>query len=680
MQKIHVLPRHVTELIAAGEVVERPSSVAKELMENAIDAGAAAVTLEIRRGGVTYIRITDNGCGIAREDAPTAFISHATSKINMEADLDAIGTLGFRGEALASIAAVSRVELLTRTQEEPVGTRLCMEGGEQTLLDDAGCPQGTTLIVRDLFYNTPARMKFLKKDVSEANAVAGVVDRVALSHPEVSVRFIRDGKETLLTPGDGKLLSAIHAVYGREFAAGLLPVNYELGGVRVAGFAAKPLAARPNRMMQLFFLNGRLVKSRTAMAALEEAYRNAVMAGRFPACVLHLHVPNETVDVNVHPAKIEVRFANEKRIFDAVYYAVKNTLQQNDPRPRVDLNKLNAPVAAAQQPAPEQITLPGQSGPPKKTDDFWGRETAASFIGKNRPPERLESTASGYASGREPNTVDIALQKRAPGQPANAMPLPDGFPSGTEHAQGAANAISGAAAITPQAEIARELAAQAQRPQTVRPVDSVEKMAGEAQNPAPPKTECPAFRVLGEAFRTYIVAECGKDLLLIDKHAAHERLLYEALRREAGQAADRQLLLSPEAVTLAKEEYAAVLQNLELLCRAGFEAEDFGEGTVLVRACPMALAQEDVAALFQELAGYLLANRRELIPEKLDWLYHNVACRAAIKAGDMTSRYELERFVENLLSHDEIRYCPHGRPVMVVMSRAELEKQFGRIQ
>lgn len=681
MQKIHVLPRHVTELIAAGEVVERPSSVAKELMENAIDAGAAAVTLEIRRGGVTYIRITDNGCGIAREDAPTAFISHATSKIKKEADLDAIGTLGFRGEALASIAAVSRVELLTRTQEEPVGTRLCMEGGEQTLLDDAGCPQGTTLIVRDLFYNTPARMKFLKKDVSEANAVAGVVDRVALSHPEVSVRFIRDGKETLLTPGDGKLLAAIHAVYGREFAAGLLPVDYELGGVRVTGFAAKPLAARPNRMMQLFFLNGRLVRSRTAMAALEEAYRNAVMAGRFPACVLHLHVPGETVDVNVHPAKIEVRFANEKRIFDAVYYAVKNTLQQNDPRPQVELGRHNAPVAAAQQAAPEQISMPGQSSPPKKTEHFWGRETAASFIGKNRPPERLESTASGYASGREPDTVDLALQKRTPRHPANAKPLhAAGFPPGTDHAQGGANAISGTAGITPQAEIARELAAQAERPQTDCPAEPAQRTEGQAENPASPQTECPAFRVLGEAFCTYIVAECGRDLLLIDKHAAHERLLYEALRREAEQAAARQLLLAPVAVTLAREEYAAVLQNLELLCQAGFEAEDFGEGTVLVRACPMTLAQEDVAALFQELAGYLLANRRELIPEKLDWLYQNVACRAAIKAGDKTSPYELERFVESLLTHDEIRYCPHGRPVMVVMSRAELEKQFGRIQ
>lgn len=672
MPKIQVLPRHVTELIAAGEVVERPSSVVKELLENAIDAGASAVTLEIRRGGITCIRITDNGCGIAREDAPTAFISHATSKIRVEADLDGIGTLGFRGEALASIAAVSRVELLTRTQEEAVGTRLCMEGGEQTLLDDAGCPKGTTLIVRDLFYNTPARMKFLKKDVSEANAVAGVVDRVALSHPEVSVRFIRDGKETLLTPGDGKLLSAVYAVYGRAFADGLLPVDYELGGVRVTGFAAKPLAARPNRTMQLFFLNGRLVRSRTAMAALEEAYRNAIMIGKFPACVLHLHVPNETVDVNVHPAKIEVRFADERRIFDAVYYAVKNTLQQNDPRPRVELNRLSTPVEAAKPPVPEQITLPGKAEWPRAKDDFRGRKTAASFIGRNRPPERLESTASDYAQGREPDTVDAALQKHRRGNPAE--PIPSARPRRTaEPGEAGSKAISGTGAMSPQAEIAREMAEPVQAPQNVLPTAPLERA-----EPVPPAKECPAFRVLGEAFRTYIVVECGSDLLLIDKHAAHERLLYEALRRDAEQA-DRQMLLSPVAVTLVKEEYAAVLQNLALLTQAGFEAEDFGSGTVLVRACPMALAQEDVTAIFQELAGYLLANRRELIPEKLDWLYHNVACRAAIKAGDATSPCELQRFVGNLLSHDEIRYCPHGRPVMVVMSRAELEKQFGRI-
>ncbi|HIT53171.1 MAG TPA: DNA mismatch repair endonuclease MutL [Candidatus Fimivicinus intestinavium] len=672
MPKIHVLPRHVAELIAAGEVVERPSSAVKELLENAIDAGASAITLEIKRGGITYIRITDNGCGIAREDAPAAFISHATSKISREEDLNGIGTLGFRGEALASIAAVSRVELLTRAQEEAMGTRLCIEGGEQTLLDDAGCPKGTTLIVRDLFYNTPARMKFLKKDVAEANAVAGVVDRVALSHPEVSVRFIRDGKEALLTPGDGKLLSAIYAVYGREFAQGLLPLDYALNGVQVSGFVAKPLAARPNRTMQLFFLNGRLVKSRTAMAALEEAYRHAIMAGKFPACVMHLHMPNEAVDVNVHPAKIEVRFVNERRVFDAVYYAVKNTLQHNDPRPQVSLNRMSAPVEPAGPPVPEQMALPANKQAQKAS--FWGHEAAAS-AGGSRPSQRLQSPAQAYAHGREPDTVEAALAKRAPEMAAR-------FPSHTSAAAPAAEQRAekpepsfGRAAGAAQAEFAQEMA-----PEDIAVQTRVEKKApGGRETAAKPAALLPDFRVIGEAFRTYIIVERGKELLLIDKHAAHERMLYEQLRQGGGQEA-LQLLLAPVAVTLSKEAYAAVLQDLELLRQAGFEAEDFGGGTILVRACPMALAQEDIAALLEELAGYLLANRRNLIPEKLDWLYHNVACRAAIKAGDETSPYELERFVSNLLMHDEIRYCPHGRPVLVVMSQAELEKQFGRIQ
>ena len=368
-----------------------------------------------------------------------------------------------------------------------------------------------------------------------------------------------------------------------------------------------------------------------------------------------MHVPNETVDVNVHPAKIEVRFANEKRIFDAVYYAAKNTLQQNDPRPHVELKKLDAPVEAARPPAPEQITIP------QKTDHFWERETAASYIGKNRPQQRLASPISGYAAGEEPDTVAAALQKRRVQGPKKAHP--------TEKIDESARRkrLEPAPSLAPQAEIAQEMDAPAAQE------------TGRSVTMAQPPKEAPPFRVLGEAFRTYIVVESGKDLLLIDKHAAHERMLYEQLRNEARRA-DRQLLLAPVAVTLSKEEYAAVLQNLELLRQAGFEAEDFGAGTVLVRACPMTLAQEDVSSLVQELAGYLLANRRELIPEKLDWLFHNVACRAAIKGGDQTSPYELERFVEKLLLQDEIRYCPHGRPVMVVMSQAELEKQFGRMQ
>lgn len=668
MPKINVLPRHVAELIAAGEVVERPSSVVKEIMENAIDAGASAVTLEIRRGGITYIRITDNGCGIGREDIKNAFVSHATSKVSGAEDLDSIATLGFRGEALASIAAVSKVEILTRTIDDDIGTRYCIEGGQETLLDDAGCPLGTTLVIRDLFYNTPARMKFLKKDVSEANAVAGVVDRIALSHPEVSIRFIREGKEALLTPGNGDLHSAVYSVFGKSFAENLLPVNYELAGIKVSGYITKPLASRPNRSMQFFFLNGRLVKSRTAMAALEEAYKHSIMVGKFPACVLHINAPYESVDVNVHPAKIEVRFANEKKIFEAVYYAAKNVIETKDTRPQMQLDKLKA----VEEEKPEQIELP------KKQEHFWQRlpvnevksnevkqperpvvtpkpiETIIpkkeklevveekSVIVLNSPPEDIP------AEEKEPDSISLRGNPKAKEEP-KVVPIET-----TKHV------------ITTQTvkEIVREIPEQ--------PAVIEEKKA-------PEEPPAPEFRVIGEAFCTYILVETDKKLLLIDKHAAHERMLYEELRAHENQKSS-QLLLTPVTVTLSKEEYAAVIENLSVMKEAGFEVDDFGSGTVLVRSCPMCFTRDEIEDTVEELAGYLLNHRQELVPEKLDWLYHNVACRAAVKGGKYTTAYELRNFVGRLLSNDSIRYCPHGRPVMIELTRRELEKQFGRIQ
>ena len=366
MPEINILSQHVAELIAAGEVVERPASVVKELMENSIDAGATLITVEIRRGGITYIRITDNGCGIDRSNIKKAFISHATSKISSADDLDSILTLGFRGEALASVAAVARVEMLTRAENEEFGTRYVIEGSQEVLLDDAGCPKGTTIVVRDLFFNTPARMKFLKKDVTEANAVAGVVDRIALSHPEVCIRFIREGKEVISTPGDGKIQSAIHAIFGKEFSQGLIPCQYELNGIKVDGFISKPVHARANRTMQFFFLNGRLIKTRTAMAALEQAYKNSIMVGKFPACVLNLTIPPMAVDVNVHPAKTEVRFADEKKIFDAVYYCAKLALESGDTRPQMSFEK-KAQMKVVQQQMPQ---------PPKAEQTFIRLDTS----------------------------------------------------------------------------------------------------------------------------------------------------------------------------------------------------------------------------------------------------------------------------------------------------------------
>ena len=643
MPNINVLPKHIAELIAAGEVVERPSSIVKEIMENAIDAGADKITLEIKRGGITYIRITDNGCGIDRDNIRKAFISHATSKISTADDLNAICTLGFRGEALASIAAVSRVEVMTRGEGEEVGTRYCIEGGEETLLDDAGCPKGTTLIVRDLFYNTPARMKFLKKDVSEGNAVAAVVDRIALSHPEVSIRFIRDSKDVLFTSGDGKLENAIYKTLGKDFASTLIPCDYELEGVRVSGFISKPFNARPNRMMQYFFLNDRFIKTRTGMVALEEAYKNSIMVGKFPACVLNIHIAPGAVDVNVHPSKTEVRFANEKLIFNAVYYCAKSALQQGDTRVQANFKQK---VGRQFMPKPnegrqikiyeQQLEQVKKESLPK--EDFWGKTTSEEFVKLSEPKktEKItfnDSSEFSLKKDEEPDLIPVF------------KPVEEAKP--------------------PVIETVEEAVPKAKAEQ---PASEVEEA----------KPEPEPYRVIGEAFKTYILVEQGKKLLIIDKHAAHERMLFEKLRANNGEI-ETQMLLAPVTVTLSKEEYSAVLDNLELLDKAGYRVEDFGGGMVIVSECPTAVADADLAEVVMELAGYLVNNRRELIPEKLDWIYHSTACRAAIKAGDKTSEYELEKFVEKLLNDPDIRYCPHGRPVLIEMSKYEIEKNFGRV-
>ena len=611
MPQINILPKHIAELIAAGEVVERPASIVKEIMENAIDAGADKITLEIKRGGITYIRITDNGCGIDRDNIRKAFISHATSKISTADDLNAICTLGFRGEALASIAAVSRVEVMTRGENEDVGTRYCIEGGEETVLDDAGCPKGTTLIVRDLFYNTPARMKFLKKDVSEGNAVAAVVDRIALSHPEVSVRFIRDSKDVLFTSGDGRLDGAIYKVLGKDFASTLIPCDYELEGVRVSGYISKPFNARPNRMMQYFFLNDRFIKTRTGMVALEEAYKNSVMVGKFPACVLKIQIAPGAVDVNVHPAKTEVRFANEKMIFNAVYYCAKSALQQGDTRVQATFQQK---VSRQFMPRPaegKQIKIYGQQLEQIKKEarpeqDFWANTTSDEF-------RKTVETPKSEPIVFNDNNSKFEIEK-------NETP----------------DLISG---FKPTAREAAPI--EQTKPE---PVESKPSIESEPVQPIVEEVqpEVEPYRVIGEAFKTY-------------------------------------MLLAPVTVTLSKEEYSAVLDNLDLLEKAGYHVEDFGGGMVIVNECPTAVADADLAEVIMELAGHLVTGQKELVPEKLDWIYHSTACRAAIKAGDRTTDYELNRFVESLLNNPDIRYCPHGRPVLVEMSRYEIEKNFGRV-
>ena len=656
MPKIKVLPKEIAELIAAGEVVERPASVIKELMENAIDAGSSSVTVEIKNGGITYIRVTDNGCGISREDIRNAFISHATSKISTRDDLYAIGTLGFRGEALASIAAVSNVEVLTRTTEEETGTRYCISAGEETLVDDAGCPLGTTIVVRDLFFNTPARMKFLKKDVSEANAVAGIVDKIALSNPDVSIRFIREGKSALFTSGSGDLKTAAYEIFGKDFADGLIEADYSFESVKISGLVSKPTKSRPNRNMQFFFVNGRLVKSGTASAALSEAYKNSIMVGKFPYCVLNITTAPGLVDVNVHPAKIEVRFANERTVFSAVYYAAKNALEHRDEAPKVTIprtaqTELFEPV----RPKTEQMRLP------EKQPDFWNRMSSSECRSAQQP----EKPTYQQPAARE-DIITVASPDKKP-------ETADSEPSTIQHFLDAQRAKKEETAVI-EADIRPELSENA----ATLPDEKPEETA-RALDPA--VDEKPAelpVTVIGEAFKTYIIVQQGESIFLVDKHAAHERMLFNELVKNDSKRST-QMLLTPITVTLSKEEYSSVLDNLDMLMQAGFAVEDFGYSVVIVRECPMEISADEVADVVAELAGYLVENRQKLISEKKEWLFSLMACKAAIKGGMYTTEYERELFIKRLFASPEIRYCPHGRPVMIEITRRELEKNFGRV-
>lgn len=656
MPKIKVLPKEIAELIAAGEVVERPASVIKELMENAIDAGSSSVTVEIKNGGITYIRVTDNGCGISREDIRNAFISHATSKISTRDDLYAIGTLGFRGEALASIAAVSNVEVLTRTPEEETGTRYCISTGEETLVDDAGCPLGTTIVVRDLFFNTPARMKFLKKDVSEANAVAGIVDKIALSNPDVSIRFIREGKSALFTSGSGDLKTAAYEIFGKDFADGLIEADYSFESVKISGLVSKPTKSRPNRNMQFFFVNGRLVKSGTASAALSEAYKNSIMVGKFPYCVLNITTAPGLVDVNVHPAKIEVRFANERTVFSAVYYAAKNALEHRDEAPKVTIprtaqTELFEPV----RPKTEQMRLP------EKQPDFWNRMSSSEYRSAQQP----EKPTYQQPAARE-DIITVASPDKKP-------ETADSEPSTIQHFLDAQRAKKEETAVI-EADIRSELSEKA----ATLPDEKPEETARALDTAVDEKPAELPVTVIGEAFKTYIIVQQGESIFLVDKHAAHERMLFNELVKNDSKRST-QMLLTPITVTLSKEEYSSVLDNLDMLMQAGFAVEDFGYSVVIVRECPMEISADEVADVVAELAGYLVENRQKLISEKKEWLFSLMACKAAIKGGMYTTEYERELFIKRLFASPEIRYCPHGRPVMIEITRRELEKNFGRV-
>ena len=626
MPDIQCLPRHVADLIAAGEVVERPASVAKELLENALDAGATAIVAEVQRGGLTYLRITDNGCGIAPQQLPTAFLRHATSKLRTAADLAAIGTLGFRGEALAAISAVSRVDIFTRQTGAPAGASLHLEGGVPGQVEETGCPEGTTICVRDLFYNTPARMKFMKKDSAEGAAVSGIVQHLALSHPEVSFKLLRDGAEVLHTPGDGKLLSAVYAAMGRDFALGLEEVRGCGGDVQVAGYVTKPLNGHGTRGRQLFFVNGRFVKSQLLSAALEEAYRNRLLKGKFPGCVLHLTLPEDRVDVNVHPAKTVVKFVSDKTAFDAVYYTVLDALD-----------------AAARPKAPEKEEKP-----------FYRTMTAQEFRQQQKPePEKRplgSYTARPAAPARPVRPAEqpaLAVRDVAP-EPGKAFTAPTARPGVSYH-------------ITPPTP----------KPEPVREAVQETVSLPEQVTMEPPR-EVP-WRIAGEVLRTYIICEDEQEnVWLIDKHAAHERVRFDALKA-ATEPIMSQTLLEPMAVELSPEDCAAVLEKLPLLERYGFRCEDFG-GAVLVRGVPAGV--DDPTGALEELAEDLRLNRADPDAAR-DSLLQTMACKSAIKAGMHTDPAELRRLVDRVQS-GEIQYCPHGRPVAVRLSKYQVEKMFKR--
>ena len=710
MAVIHVLDKHTAELIAAGEVVERPASVVKELLENSIDAGATQITVSIESGGVKLIEISDNGTGIDAEYIPTAFIRHATSKIEKPDDLNSIHTLGFRGEALASIASVARVELLTRTEVDEFATCYRIAGGEEQGREPAARAVGTTIRVQDLFYNTPARMKFLKKDSSEGTFVADNVGHVALSHPEVSVKFIREGKLQYVTPGDGQLRSAAYAVLGREFSRDLIEVYAEEGMYRVTGLITPPKSCRASRSMQHFYINGRYVRNRTIMAGMEMAFKGTTMQGKFPGGILLLEMPTDLVDVNVHPAKIEARFARENDVFDVVYHAVKLALAQ----PGTGEHRFTFEADEKEKTEKENDTqsentvknnhftglsavIPGQADPGTLPAQRWQapqpqRPAAApvktpAFTADTSPiqPAQPVRTAAAVPSWRQSalaeDILDPVVTLHSPEKPdaTKIHPAPQSFRAAAGEAQ---------LDVHPETDTETDLPLDHMAAWNTTPAaPEIEAATVPYQPEEPAQPEQLGFdvpqgeeplRYVGEVFRTYILAERGDELCLIDKHAAHERQLYEKLAANYGNVPS-QLLLQPAAIDLSAEEKQALLENQPLLENAGLDVADFGGSTVLLRAVPADVEPQNAEDLLVEIADRLLKGSRDALNEHTEWVLHSISCRAAIKAGDKSSPQELMALAEKILSGEVPPFCPHGRPCVLKLTRKELEKQFGRI-
>lgn len=687
MGRINLLQKETSELIAAGEVIERPSSVIKELIENSIDSGADNITVEIKNGGISYIRITDNGCGMEQEDVPMAFLRHATSKISSKEDLNSINTLGFRGEALASICAVAKVEVLTKVAGSMYGTHYIIEGSEEKLNEQTGCPDGTTIIIRDIFFNVPARLKFLKKDVAEGNAISDITSKIAVSHPEIAFKFIRNNNQDFITPGDGDLYSSIYSVMGKDFAESLIPVKYKLNGVKIKGFTVKPIKGRPKRNFQYFFVNGRYVKSYTCSYALEEAYQNCIMEGKFPACVLLMEVSPVMLDVNVHPAKIEVRFNDDRLIHDSIYFSVKTAIHNNSEPMHMEIKQ---PIPDYTKPLPESYNIGTQLM--FNTEQSTRSKPVSSvqhFSQPERPEHPLHVNEVSDLVGRRENVPVTGVASVNTSKPTGSyadLPWTTPKPAVSEP--------------IPQKNVSVQVeyndykndSSQTDIPYTVEPPEDIpENTAPDIPdhssgykyiNEQSPIIEQPKkeifFRIIGEAFKEYIIAEVDKEVIFVDKHAAHERILFEKLK--AGQQnLQCQMMLEPIDVMLSNEEYDALVRNKQTAFDLGFSFTEKRNTSVSINGIPAMLDGCDPADLIIELASNFSNNRNNPLPVILDDMYHTFACKAAIKANDENSPKELAEIVRTLLENESIRYCPHGRPVMFKITKYELDKQFRRI-
>lgn len=636
MAEINVLSKELSELIAAGEVIERPASVIKELVENSIDAGASHITVEIKNGGSTFMRIVDDGKGIAEDDIATAFLRHATSKISDKSDLDSIMTLGFRGEALASIAAVARVEVLSKQKNQEYGVHYIIEGTVEKLKEKAGCPDGTTIIIRDLFFNVPARQKFMKKDVTEANAISSIIQKIALSHPEISFKMIRDNKFEFNSSGDESLFSSIYAVYGKALANDMLKVDYSDNGIRVHGYTVKPLYAKHNRSFQNFFVNGRYIKSLTCSLALEEAYKTLIMVGKFPACVLKLDIPPSIVDVNVHPAKIEVRFSDEKLIFNTIFFAVKNALMSSGLIYDFQLPEKNEPSAAS-------VSTQQQQNFVQNSVNVSKNNPIQAYTYYNNNPDKPKTTT--YASDNS-LLINAEDDENFDGpditEYAETSPINNGI-----------NAISDKPVISQTAPTA--------------------SIPSQTQSPEPESS----IRVIGEAFLNYIIAEADDNIIIMDKHAAHERVIYEKLKNNS-ENHNSQYLMTPCEILLPINEFDAVQSNLNILEQMGFKLDLSNKPCISALAIPVFLQNLDMDEILPEIAQNIYLNMVDPQTNKLDHMLHTMACKAAIKANDKNSISELQSLAEQVYFNENIRHCPHGRPIIFTISKKELQKQFGR--